>query len=184
MKITIGGVAGTGKGTVGRMLAEHYGYEFISGGDLFRKAAIERKMTMEEFDAWSSENSDTHVDKEIDAIQIKLGQGDEDFVLESRLAWHFVPGSIKVRLDCNLDERIRRITNDNTGNRIAYTKESFEETKQKTLKRFSDHQAKITELYGIVDMVADENFDFVVDTTHITAKEVADKIIDYINNNK
>ncbi len=182
MKITIGGVAGTGKGTVGRLLAEHYGYEFISGGDLFRKAAIARGMTMEEFDAWSNENGDTHVDEEIDSIQIDLGKNGESFILESRLAWHFVPNSIKIRLDCDLDERIKRITNDDSGNRMAYTKESFEETKEKTLKRFSDHQAKITELYGIVDMVADENFDFVVNTTPITAKEVTQKVIDYINN--
>jgi cytidylate kinase len=181
MKITLGGVAGTGKGTVGRLLAEHYGYEYISGGDLFRKAAIERGMTMEEFDAWSSENGDTNVDKEVDAVQIQLSKSDKSFVLESRLAWHFVPSSIKVRLDCDLDERIKRIANDTSGNRLAYTQESFETTKAKTLKRFKDHQAKIAELYGIVDMVADEHFDFIVDTTHSSPQEVTAKIIEYIN---
>ena len=73
MKITIGGPAGTGKGTVGRMLAEQYEYEFVSGGDLFRKAAEEHGMTMEKFDEYLTANPEIHIDKEIDGIQTSMG---------------------------------------------------------------------------------------------------------------
>lgn len=181
MQITIGGVAGTGKGTVGRMLAERLGYKFVSGGDLFRKAAEDHGMTMEEFDAYSKEHKDArHVDKEIDQIQIDMGTDDDNFILESRLAWYFIPQSIKIKLDADLDERIRRIAGDTSTDRIAYQQEDFETTKKKTLKRFKDHQEKITELYGIEDMVADEHFDLVVDTTHLTPEEVVEEILTYI----
>lgn len=183
MKITIGGPAGTGKGTVGRMLAEHYGYEFVSGGDLFRKVAEERGITMEEFDAYMKTHPEAQVDKEIDGIQTSMGEDQDNFVLESHIGWYFVPSAIKVKLDCELDERIRRIAGDGNKDRIAYTKDSFEDTKTKTLKRAKDHQARIVEIYGIKDMYADENFDFIIDTTNIDAKEVTQKIINYIKEN-
>lgn len=181
MKITIGGPAGTGKGTSGRMIADHYGYKFVSGGDLFRRAAAERGMTMEEFDAYAKEHESAwQVDKEIDAVQEKMGKEEDDFVLESRLAWYFVPDSIKIKFDCELDERIRRIASVNSTERIAYAQEDFEVTKEKTLKRFADHQARIRELYGIEDLVADEHFDITIDTTHIPADEVARQAITQI----
>ena len=183
MKITIGGPAGTGKGTVGRMLGEHYGYEFVSGGDLFRKAAEKNGMTMEEFDILMKSDPNARVDEQIDKIQADMSKSSGGFVLESRLGWHFAPNSIKVKVDCELDERIRRITNDDTGHRIAYSQESLAETKVKTLQRAEDHQARITEIYGIKDMIADEHFDFVVDSTSLTAQEVTQKIIDYITEN-
>ncbi len=177
MKITLGGPPGAGKGTVGRLLAAHYGYEFISGGDLFRKAAAARGMTMEAFDTYMKEHPEARIDHEIDGLQVDIGKHQDNFVLESRLAWHFAPQSIKIKIDGELDERIRRIANVSSVDRIAYTQDDFEETKRKTLKRFSDHQAKILELYGIADLVADEHFDIIIDSTGISAEEVAKKTV-------
>ncbi|MBP9668672.1 MAG: nucleoside monophosphate kinase [Candidatus Pacebacteria bacterium] len=177
MKITLGGPPGAGKGTVGRLLAAHYGYEFISGGDLFRKAAAARGMTMEAFDAYMKEHPEARVDHEIDGLQVDIGKHQDNFILESRLAWHFVPHSIKIKIDGELDERIRRIANVSSVDRIAYTQDDFEETKRKTLKRFNDHQEKIKEIYGIADLVADEHFDIVIDSTGVSPEGVAQKTI-------
>ncbi len=180
MKITLGGPPGAGKGTVGRLVAAHYGYEFISGGDLFRKAAAARGMTMEAFDTYMKEHPEARIDHEIDGLQVDIGKHQDNFVLESRLAWHFAPQSIKIKIDGELDERIRRISKVSSVDRIAYTQDDFDETKRKTLKRFSDHQAKILELYGIADLVADEHFDIVIDSTGISAEGVAKKTIEAI----
>ncbi len=180
MKITLGGPPGAGKGTVGRLVAAHYGYEFISGGDLFRKAAAARGMTMEAFDTFMKEHPEARIDHEIDGLQVDIGKHQDNFVLESRLAWHFAPQSIKIKIDGELDERIRRISNVSSVDRIAYTQDDFEETKRKTLKRFKDHQEKILELYGIADLVADEHFDIVIDSTGISAEGVAKKTIEAI----
>lgn len=180
MKITVGGPPGAGKGTVGRMIATHYGYDFVSGGDLFRKAAQENGMTMEEFDAYTKSNPEARPDARIDGMQEQMGKEQDNFVLESRLAWHFVPNSIKIKIDGAEDERIQRIAQVISKDRIAYTQDSFEETKKKTLKRFQDHQAKITELYGIKDLAADEHFDIVIDSTGIPADRVAEKAIEAI----
>lgn len=182
MKITIGGLPGSGKGTVGRKLAEALRYKFICGGDLFRKAAEKNNMTMEEFDIYMKENPEKRVDKELDSLQKKLGESESNFVLESRLAWYLVPDSVKIKLNAEEDERIGRISQDDSGNRIAYQKDSFEATREKTLKREQVHQAKIFEIYGIEDMMDDNHFDLVIDTTKLTPDEVLQEILDYLKN--
>lgn len=180
MKITIGGLPGTGTSTIGKRLAKSLGYKFVSGGDLFRKAAEKHGMTMEEFDAYSNKNLEVRVDDEIDSIQKKMGKDEDDFVLESRLAWYLVPDAIKIKLDAEEDERIKRITEDTEANRIAYKKDSFEETRRKTIERAKVHQERIFDIYGIEDMMADENFDFVLDTTNLNFDQVFEKVLEYV----
>lgn len=177
MKITLGGPPGAGKGTVGRMLAEHYGLRFVSGGDLFRKAAAEHGMSMDEFDVYTKEHPEARVDAQIDGFQCDMGEREDGFLLESRLAWYLVPQSIKIKIDGDLDERIRRIAGVKSEDRIAYTQDDFEETKRKTIARFEAHKAKIREIYGIDDLIADEHFDVVIDSTGIPADEVARRAI-------
>jgi len=180
MRITIGGLPGTGKGTVGRKLAKALSYKFVSGGDLFRKAAKKNEMTMGEFDIYTKNNPEARVDEEIDLFQKEMGKNENNFILESRLAWYLVPNSIKIKFDADEDERMKRISTDDSKRRIAYKRESFEKTKQKTRKRARAHQERIFEIYGIEDMMANNNFDFVIDTTNLTPDEVFDEIWEYI----
>jgi cytidylate kinase len=50
MIITISGKAGSGKGTISKLLAEKLGYEHISIGDMKRKIAHEMGITIFQFD--------------------------------------------------------------------------------------------------------------------------------------
>ena len=62
------------------------------------------------------------------------GEVQDNFVLDSHIGWFFVPSAIKVKLGCELEERIRRIAGDNDEDRRAYTRDSFEDTKTKNLE--------------------------------------------------
>lgn len=163
------------------MLAEHYGLKFVSGGDIFRAAAQEQGMTMDEFDVYMKEHPEARVDARIDGLQREMGEQEDSFLLESRLGWYLVPHSIKIKIDGELDERIRRIANVKSEDRIAYTQDSFEETKRKTMQRFEAHKAKIFEIYGIEDLVADEHFDIVIDSTGIPADEVTRRAVEALD---
>jgi cytidylate kinase len=49
MLITIGGKAGSGKGTIAKLLAEHLHYTIISIGDMKRKLAEEMGINIYDF---------------------------------------------------------------------------------------------------------------------------------------
>lgn len=177
MKITIGGPPGSGKGTVGKKLAKILGYKYACGGDMFRKAAEKHEMTMGDFDVFMKENPGARIDNEIDGYQKKYGEENDNFIFESRLAWYFIPDSIKIKIDADEDERIKRIANDDTIDRIAYKKESFEKTKEKTRVRFKAHQEKINEIYGIEDMMAEEHYDYIIENKRDKLDETIKEIL-------
>jgi len=83
MLITISGLPGSGKTTVARLLARRLGLPHIYAGDLYRRAAVERGVSLEEFNALSEQ--DHSIDRALDAKMAEYArQGDA--VLEGRLA--------------------------------------------------------------------------------------------------
>ncbi|MDO3424269.1 AAA family ATPase [Chryseobacterium sp. APV1] len=63
-KITLSGEVASGKSTVGKLLAEQLGYQFISLGNLIRERAENEGLNIFEFQRRCTENPET--DKEID----------------------------------------------------------------------------------------------------------------------
>lgn len=182
MKITLFGLAGTGTSTVGKMLAKKLNYEFTSSGNMFRSWAEENGMTMEEADVFLKENPETHL--KIDESIKKYGQDNDNFIIDSRMAWFFVTDSIKIKLACDDEARFKRIAESNGKGRIAYQNEDLNKTREKTLKRQADHQEIITKLYGVEDMNDDKHFDLVIDTTCISPSKVLSRIINFLEDRK
>jgi cytidylate kinase len=80
----------------------------MSTGNIFRQFAADAGMNLYDFEN-SVAKKDLNFDKKLDAQTQKYGEENEDFIFESRLAWHFIPDSFKIFLDCESDERYRRI---------------------------------------------------------------------------
>jgi cytidylate kinase len=183
MKITLGGLSGTGTSSIGKALAKHYNFEFVSGGNFARKLAMENGMTMEERDKFLLEHPEVNDAEKIDSMQKEYGQTKNDFILESRLGWFNVPDSIKIKLACDDNVRFQR-TSKQDPERFGTTIEDFEATKKKSLEREENHRASIEHWYGIKNLSADEHFDVVIDTTPLAFEQVLKKCIEYIDSRK
>ena len=64
LTITIGGLHGTGKTTVAEMLARNLGLRHVSAGELFRRIAKERGLSLSDLSMKASEKD--HLDKLVD----------------------------------------------------------------------------------------------------------------------
>ena len=174
MKITIGGQAGVGKGTITRLLAEKYRLRTFSVGYVFRTMAEERGLTVHEFHELVE--ADSSMNLKLDDRTKEIGQTHTDFIFEGRLAWYCIPDSIKILLDCNLETRIKRVA--------SREKLSYDEAKKYTESRETLTNSWYKKLYGIENCTDPKHFDVVIDTTTLTPKEIIEKISEYIEKTK
>lgn len=169
-KITIFGLGGTGKTTVGEKLVEILGgnYKFFSTGVLFNQKAKELGIKPEELEKKCIQNPE--YDFEIDQHVQALGRNSRNSVVEGRLAYWFIPDSRKIKFICDDYVRIRRISQ-----REGI---SFDETKKKTAEREEFAAKRFLDLYGIENLGPDAEFDLVLDTTDIKPDEVVKVIME------
>ncbi|HYD03663.1 MAG TPA: (d)CMP kinase [Alphaproteobacteria bacterium] len=178
MIISISGVAGAGKGTVGRMLAEKLNYKYYSIGDVRRELALKRGMTIEEFNVLG-ETEDT--DGQADEYQKELGRTKDNFVIDGRLSWYFIPQSLKVFLHCETEVASKRIYNDGSPARINQKKaNSLEEQIVLTTERDLSDRRRYERHYKIHNLIDPKHFDVYIDDTYMTPEQVVDEIMVYV----
>lgn len=109
MLLTISGPPGSGKSTVAAAVAESFGLEHVSGGDIFRSLAAERGYSLAEFNALAEE--DESIDRDLDRRLRETARDRDDVVLESRLSGWMAGeyADLRVWLDAPLDVRAARI---------------------------------------------------------------------------
>lgn len=177
MIISLAGLPGAGKSTVKKLLAEKLGLKSYGMGDLRGKMALERGMTIDEFNALGMTESFT--DKDVDGFQEQLGKTEDDFIADGWVSWHFIPHSFKVFL--SIDPRIgaERIFNARKNEKDRDDEplyHSVEETQEILTGRVTQNRARYEKWYQI-DYMNMGNYDLVVDTTHLTPEQVVEQIL-------
>lgn len=157
MQITVSGLPGSGTTTISRLLAGYYELELISSGEIFRRLAKERGMTLAEFGALAEK--DPSIDLAIDKNQRAIIRCQDNLVLESRLAGHMasgVPNVLKIWVKAPLPVRVKRIQK---RERAA----SFDEEFKKTVLREKSEALRYINYYNI-DIGDLSVYDIVIDS--------------------
>lgn len=172
MKITIGGYPGSGKSTVGRILAEKLRYEFHSMGSIRRKLAEERGLTIEQFNVLP-ENTDILVDD----FQKKNLARQDNIIVEGRVSFHFIADSAKIMLTAKPEIAAARIFNDPRKSEKRYS--SVNDCLRAIHERIANDKERYRKYYNI-DAYDAKHFDVVIDTSALTIDETIGKVMHFL----
>lgn len=178
MNISITGNLGSGKSSVAKILKEK-GYEIFSTGSVFRQLAMEKGVSVEEFNRQVNEaasRGDRSVDKMIDDTTTRIDAERDNVVFDSRLAWNFAPKSFKVFVITDIDESSRRVFHDSV-RAGSESYQSQEECRRALINRQKLETVRYKEIYGI-DYYDMSNYNLVIESTNALPKEIAQEILD------
>lgn len=161
--ITIAGRPGSGKSTTAKGVADELSYDHFSSGDLFRVLAKQRGVDVLQANLSAEENAE--IDHLVDGRLQEIGASDDKLVIDSRTAWHWIPGSFKVFLDLDLKIAAQRILNGMDDARLAseHIHRDPAEYAKILQARLDSETRRYRSLYDI-DPYDMNNYDLVIDT--------------------
>jgi len=172
--ISIAGDLGSGKSTVAKRLAELLDYTYFSTGALFRKLAAERGMDVLQLNILSE--TDKSIDKYVDDNLRAINNGDNlKYILDSRMAWHFVPKSFKIYATVKPEVAAQRVLNDKARFNEPEAAD-LQERVNTLLKRQNVENRRYKDIYG-VDCRDFSNYDLIIDTSNNSVEELTEQIL-------
>jgi cytidylate kinase len=178
MIITISGTPGSGKSTLAKAIAKEFNLKHYSTGDFSRELAEKRGISLLEIGTMAE--TDPSIDKELDDMTKNLRKK-KDFVMDSRLAWHFLPNSLKIFVKCDPEVATKRIFKDALEGRRGSEPEikSFDDALKLTKKRFESEMSRYKKYYDL-DYTDESQYDIVIDTSNMTKEDSIKQSIDAV----
>lgn len=168
--IVMSGDIGSGKSSVATALQQLTGFDIIGTGAIQRAIATRRGLTTLELNKISQ--TDRSVDDEIDSYVVETGKTQDRLILDSRLAWHFIPTAFKVYLSVDAYVGAVRVFN---AARDDEHNPSLEATLENNLKRQAIEGQRFQKLYQ-VNFRHYGNYDLIIDTSYTSPMVIAEKI--------
>ena len=171
--ITITGDLASGKSLVAKRICSLLNAHYFSTGQIQREIAAKYGMTTLELNKFSETHPE--IDEEIDNRVKMLAHDERQRVVDSRMAWYFLPDSFKVFLSTNIVCAAERVMADTErSNEPVYADRNDAMLKLQERKR--SENKRYLELYD-ADCSCLSNFDLVVDTTYSVPEDTIKVII-------
>ncbi|HOT07497.1 MAG: cytidylate kinase [Methanosaeta sp. PtaB.Bin039] len=152
MIITISGPPGSGTSTLARALAAELGLRYVNSGEIFRRMATEKGITLKELGRLAEKGPE--VDYLIDDAQRELAR-EGGGIFEGRLSGHVLEADLKIMLKTDLRVRAERIAR--RENKL------FEDSLAESRSR-EECEARRYKKYYNIDMDDCTVYDLVIDT--------------------
>jgi len=166
--IAVSGPPGSGKTSVAKAIAETFGLRYVSAGSIFRKAAQERGLGIDEFSLLAE--GDPSIDRAVDeATREEEDRG--DVVLDGHLTAWVIREGIRIYVKAPRDVRYARIAKrDGIPLERAITENSTREESE--VRRY-----KAIYGYDVKDLSA---FDLVIDTANLSEGDTKEVVMDFL----
>jgi cytidylate kinase len=167
VKITISGPPGSGKTTVAKILSEKLRIRLISAGEVFRRLAFEKGMSLEDFSRFAESNPE--IDILVDKIQREMAERERDAIVEGRLSgWMIKDADLRVYLFADPEVRYSRISK-REGKDVSIVR-------GETKLREEIEKRRYQKFYNI-DIDDWRIYDLVINSNRISAEKIAEIII-------
>ncbi|MBU3662233.1 MAG: hypothetical protein FGM41_03425 [Bacteroidetes bacterium] len=177
VRIVLGGPAGSGKTSVGKLLAKKLGTEFYSMGNISREKAKILGMTLSEYQTFMDSNP--AIERQDDNDFCKEIQNRDSFVLDYRMGFHFLEQTKCIYLDIDSNIAASRVK-DRAGNGEHFRDKPISEIANDLIKRNNILKERYLKLYG-ADCNKPSNYDIYIITDNLSIEQVVGKIMIMLN---
>ena len=180
--ISISGMAGTGKSTLAKKLAQKYGLKYYSGGDALRVLAAEEGYNSSSNGWWESPDGlrflderkkDSSFDKVVDEKLLEYA-AEGNVLLDSWTMPWLVKEGFKIWLSASVDKQAERIA--------KRDKMTIEEAHKALEQKESRTKAIYKKLYGFALGEDFAPFNFILDSDNLSAEEVFQVLCNVVDN--
>ena len=185
--ITISGDPGSGKTTIAKFLATKLKAKRIYVGEIRRKLARDKGLTLAELNKYAENHpeTDVNIDKKT-AKQARQLAKKNIVIVEGRTQFHFLPESIKLYIKVSLAEGAKRIWQQyKQAKAIQRKKEGKYQSLNDVIKsiknRIKSDKKRYQKYYGL-DHTQKKHYDLIIDTTNLTKEQSKNQTYKAIKN--
>jgi cytidylate kinase len=174
--ITIAGRPGSGKSTTAKGLSQTLQYQRFSSGDFFR--AIGKERGIDVFQTNLVAESEKTIDELVDQKLRDVGETGDNMIIDSRMAWHWMPYSFRVYLDLDISIAAQRIFTTLEQERLEaeHIPDTAAEYAVQLQQRLDSEAKRYQNLYQ-VNPYDITNYDLVINTAEHSTEEVQKMIV-------
>ncbi|MDP2766800.1 MAG: AAA family ATPase [Candidatus Methanoperedens sp.] len=170
MIITVSGPPGSGKSTLAKLLSAQLQMELVSMGDIFRKQAEKRCISLEEFGLLAKRDED--IDRKLDEEQKRIAEEKDNIILEGRLSGFLVDADLKVWLKAPVEVRAERIARRESKSVAKAIEETSERELCERERYLNYYNININDL---------SVYDLVIDSSKWSPEEISEIVVKAIN---